>query len=483
MSAAKSVPEALAEALAHHQAGRIPEAEAIYEDILRREPDHADAWHMLGLAAAQRGQAETALAWMARAIRLNPAPAFYHNNLGNVLHDLERFTDALLCYQEALRLDPGYAEAHHNMANTLEELDRFEEALSHHLEAIRLKPDFAQGFSSLGSTLRRQGLYSEALACFEQALALDPGLADAHAERATLWLLTGDFQRGWLEYEWRWMAKGFTGRRIQGPLWDGTSAAGQRILLHAEQGLGDTLQFIRYAPLVKGLGATVLVECQPRLAPLLRHMPDIGQVIAAGDPLPYFDAHLSLLSLPRVFQTTLESIPRVVPYLRAPEERVRLWRGRLRGDGRRRVGLVWAGNPEYKDDRRRSLNLSELAPLARVQGVRYFGLQRGGAAAEPPEGLEIEDLEKAATDILDTAAAMLNLDLVITVDTMVAHLAGALGVPVWTLLAQRADWRWLLEREDSPWYPTMRLFRQPATGGWRPVVERVAEALEHVVCQ
>lgn len=483
MNTTKSVPEALAEALAHHRAGRIEQAEAIYEDILRREPDHADAWHMLGVAAAQRGRRETALTSIARAIRLNPAPPFYHNNLGNVLHDLDRFTEALLCYQEALRLDPGYAEAHHNMANTLQELDRFEDALAHHLEAIRLKPDFAQGFSSLGSTLRRQGLYSEALACFEQALALDAGLADAHAERATLWLLTGDFLRGWLEYEWRWMAKGFTGRRIEGPLWDGAPAEGQRILLHAEQGLGDTLQFIRYAPIVKNLGATVLLECQPRLVPLLRHMPELDQVIAAGDPLPSFDAHLSLMSLPRVFQTTLESIPRVVPYLRVPEERACLWRGRLSGDGRRRVGLVWAGNPEYKDDRRRSLDPGELAPLAQVRGVRYFGLQRGGAGAPAPAGLEIEDLESAAKDITDTAAAILNLDLVITVDTMAAHLAGALGVPVWVLLAQRADWRWLLEREDSPWYPTMRLFRQPATGGWRPVVERVAEALEHVTCQ
>jgi Flp pilus assembly protein TadD len=479
----KSVPDALAEALDHHQAGRLGEAEAIYEDILRREPDHADAWHMLGVAAAQRGQPETALTSIARAIRLNPAPPFYHNNLGNVLHDLSRFTDALLCYQEALRLDPGYAEAHHNLANTLKELGRFEDALSHHLEALRLKPDFAQAYSGLGSTLRGQGMYSEALACIEQALTLNPGLADAHAERATLWLLAGDFERGWLEYEWRWMAKGFTGRRIEGPLWDGSPAAGQRILLHAEQGLGDTLQFIRYAPLVKSLGATVLVECQPRLAPLVRHMPDIDEVIGAGDPLPYFDAHLSLLSLPRVFQTTHDSIPRVVPYLRVPEECARSWRGRLSGDGRRRVGLVWAGNPEYKDDRRRSVDLSELAPLAKVPGVRFFSLQRGSPAGQPPPGLKIEDLESASGEITDTAAAMLSLDLVITVDTMVAHLAGALGVPVWTLLAHRADWRWLLDRDDSPWYPTMRLFRQPVTGQWLPVITRVAEALEHVTCQ
>jgi len=480
----RSVSAALAEALEHHQAGRLSQAEAIYQQILRQEPDHADAWHMLGVIAAQQGQPDRALSSIARAIRLNPAPPFYHNNLGNVLHEMNRFTEALLCYEEAIRLDPSYAEAHSNLANTLNALGRFEEALSHHLEAVRLKPDFASGFSSLGGTLRGQGMYQEALACYEQALALNPGDADAHAGRATLWLLTGDFQRGWLEYEWRWMAKGFAGRRIEGPLWDGQPAAGQRILLHAEQGLGDTIQFIRYAPLVKSMGATVLLECQPRLVPLLRHTPGIDQVVAAGEPLPYYDAHLSLLSLPRVFKTTLENIPSVVPYLRAPEEKVRAWRERLASDGRRKVGLVWAGNPEYKDDRQRSMGLSEFAPLAQVSGVRFFSLQRGDeAATRPPEGPLIESLESEVGEITDTAAAILGLDLVISVDTMVAHLAGALGVPVWTLLAHRADWRWLLDREDSPWYPMMRLFRQPVTGQWRPVMERVAEALEHAACQ
>jgi len=480
----RSVSAALAEALEHHQAGRVSQAETIYQEILRQEPDQADAWHMLGVAAAQQGQREKALSLIAHAIRLNPAPPYYHNNLGNVLHEMNRFTEALLCYEEAIRLEPSYAEAHSNLANTLNALGRFEEALSHHLEAVRLKPDFASGFSSLGGTLRAQGMYQEALTCYEQALAFNPGDANAHAARATLWLLMGDFERGWLEYEWRWMAKGFTGRRIEGPLWDGQPTPGQRILLHAEQGLGDTIQFVRYAPQLKSMGATVLLECQPRLAPLLRHTPGIDEVVTAGDRLPDFDAHLPLLSLPRVFKTTLETIPRVVPYLRVPDDRIRAWRERLASDGRRKVGLVWAGNPEYKDDRNRSLDLSEFAPLARVPGVRFFSLQRGEAKANhPPEGLLIENLESEVGEITDTAAAILSLDLVISVDTMVAHLAGALAVPVWTLLTHRADWRWLLDREDTPWYPVMRLFRQPASGKWQPVVERVAEALGHVACQ
>jgi len=481
----RSIPEELADALELHKAGRVAQAEDVYREILQRDPDNPDALHMLGVAAAQSGQPEAALRHIARAITLNPAPAYYHNNLGNVLHHLDRFTEALLCYQEALRLDPDYAEAHSNLANTLTELGRLGEALPHHLEAVRLKPDFAQGYASLGATLRAEGLYQEALACYEEALRLNPGDADAHAGRAFIWLLLGDYQRGWLEYEWRWKARGFADRAVEGPLWDGSPARGERILLHAEQGLGDTIQFIRYVPMVKESGATVLVQCQPRLAALVQMIPEIDEVIAAGSPLPYFDAHLPLLSLPRVFKTTLETAPRIVPYLKVPAEKVEEWRARLWHDGRPKVGLVWAGRPEYKNDRDRSLAQSDLALLAQVRSVRFFSLQRPvrDDAGAWPEGFDIQNLEDASSEITDTAAAILNLDLVISVDTMVAHLAGALGTPVWTLLPFEADWRWLLNREDSPWYPTMRLFRQPAPGEWGPVIERVAEALQHVVCQ
>jgi Flp pilus assembly protein TadD len=480
-----SVSETLAEALERHRAGRLAEAQAMYNEILRRDPDNADALHMLGVAAAQGGQPEVALRHIARAISLNPVPPFYHNNLGNVLHELDRFSEALLCYQEALRLDPEYAEAHNNLANTLTQLGRRQEALAHHLEAVRLKPEFGAAYDSLGATLRAEGLYQEALACYEEALRLDPGDAEAHAGRATLWLLAGDYQRGWLEYEWRWKARGFADRAVEGPLWDGSPARGERILLHAEQGLGDTIQFIRYVPMVKESGATVVVQCQPRLAALVQMIPEIDEVIAAGSPLPYFDAHLPLLSLPRVFKTTLETAPRIVPYLKVPAEKVEEWRARLWHDGRPKVGLVWAGRPEYKNDPNRSLAQSDLALLAQVRSVRFFSLQRPARddAGAWPEGFDIQNLEDASSEITDTAAAILNLDLVISVDTMVAHLAGALGTPVWTLLPFEADWRWLLNREDSPWYPTMRLFRQPAPGEWGPVIERVAEALQHVVCQ
>ena len=477
-----NVAEVLRLGLKRQQAGRFQEAEAIYKEILADDQANADALHLLGVLSSETGRHDLAAGCIGRAITLNPAPPFYHNNLGNVLHEQGRFSDALLCYEEALRRDPLYAEAHNNLANSLHQLGRFQEALPHYLEAVRLKPDHAEAYNSFAAALRDQGLLSEALGCYEEALRLAPENADAHAGRAILWLLLGDFERGWPEYEWRWKAKGFPRRVFQQPLWDGALQPGPRILLHAEQGLGDTIQFLRYVPLVKQTGATVLVECQPRLVPLVETVEEIDQVIAAGLPLPAFDAHLPFLSLPGVFHTTLETVPNRVPYLRVPQAKLESWRRRVGAGGFKKVGIAWAGSPTYKKDRDRSLSLSEFAPLSGIPGIRLFSLQKVTGEREflsGAAGLEIEDLEAGADEITDTAAAIQSLDLVIAADTMVAHLAGALGAPVWTLLPYAADWRWLVGREDSPWYPTMRLFRQPSPGNWQPVMEGVVEALRN----
>ena len=477
-----NIAEVLRLGLGRQQAGRFQEAEAIYKEILAEDPVNADALHLLGVLSSETGRHDQAAACIGRAITLNPAPPFYHNNLGNVLHEQGRFSDARLCYEEALRRDPSYAEAHNNLANSLYQLGLFLEALPHYLEAVRLKPGYAEAYNSFAVALRDQGLLSEALGCYEEALRLAPENADAHTGRAILRLLLGDFERGWPEYEWRWKAKGFPRRVFQQPLWDGALHPGARILLDAEQGLGDTIQFLRYVPLVKQTGATVLVECQPRLVPLLETVPEIDQVIAAGSPLPSFDAHLPFLSLPVVFHTTLETIPKWVPYLRVPQTKLESWRRRVGAGGFKKVGIAWAGSPTYKKDRDRSLPLSEFAPLSGIPGIRLFSLQKMTGESELSSGaagLEIEDLEAGANEITDTAAAIQSLDLVIAADTMVAHMAGALGAPVWTLLPFAADWRWLLGREDTPWYPTMRLFRQSRPGEWRPVIERVAEALRN----
>lgn len=462
-------------AMERQQTGDFLEAERIYRDILAAEPENADALHMLGVLFSQQGKQELALAHLARAVQLNPVPPFYHSNLGNVFHAMGRLSDAVLCYEEALRLDPDYAEAHGNLANTLDRLGRSTDALTHRLEAVRLRPDRPESYTLLGNTLRTLGMIHEALVCFGQALAIDPDNAEAHAGRGVTLLLAGDFLPGWKDYEWRWKTKRFPPRNFPQPVWDGTELAGKTILLHAEQGFGDTLQFVRYTALVKEKGGEIVLECQPRLVPLLARLPGIREVVAAGSPLPSFDVHAPLLSLPHILSTALNMVPAATPYLTVPEERLEAWRTKIGEAPGKKVGLVWAGSPTYQDDHIRSLQFGDLAPLLATPGVRFFSLQKGPAAAQLTE--QATPLEEDSSDVLDTAAAMQNLDLVITVDSMPAHLAGALGVPVWTLLPYSPDWRWMMYREDSPWYPTMRLFRQPQAGDWASVLARVAEAL------
>jgi Flp pilus assembly protein TadD len=476
------VLEILQSALEHQQAERLEEAEALYREVLARDPENADALHLLGVLACQSRRHELALAWIARAIALNPSASFYHNNLGNVLQELGRFEEAILCYQEALRLEPDYAEACSNLGNALTRLRRYEEAVASALEALRLKPDYAAAYTNLGCTLQALGRVEEAVACHQEALRLQSDHVDAHMNLAAALLLLGDFERGWEEHEWRWKKKESPPRGFPQPLWDGSPLAGRKILLYAEQGLGDTIQYARYVALVRRKGASaVAVECQPRLAPLLETVRGVDLVIPAGSPLPDFDVHAPLLSLPRILRTTLETVPAEVPYLSAEPARVETWGHRMAEAHGLRVGLAWGGNPDYKNDRNRSIPLEALAPLAGVPNVDFFSLQRGPAAAQlrsPPEGFRITNLEEEASQVTDTVAAILNLDLVISVDTMVAHLAGALGRPLWILLPFAPDCRWLLHRNDSPWYPTARLYRQPRPDNWQAVIAEVKEALE-----
>jgi hypothetical protein len=296
-------------------------------------------------------------------------------------------------------------------------------------------------------------------------------------------LLHGDFEHGWPEYEWRWKTRDFSsGRRpFTQPQWDGGSLNGRTILLHAEQGLGDTLQFIRYAPLVAEAAGNIVVECPAPLKRLLRHSLRQVPVLSKGEPLPPFDIHCPMLSLPLACRTTLANIPRQVPYLNADSELAAHWQGKLVSQRELlKVGLAWAGNKAHKNDRHRSIELSTLAPLGEVPHVSFISLQKGEPAKQAtraPAGITLFDWSNELGDFADTATLIANLDLIISVDTAVAHLAGAMGKPVWTLLPFVPDWRWLLEREDSPWYPTMRLFRQSAPGDWSGVITRVVGAL------
>ena len=335
-----------------------------------------------------------------------------------------------------------------------------------------LQPGRAELHYNLGSALQRQGLYAEALACYGRALALKPDYAEAHLNRSLALLLTGEFDEGWQEYEWRFAVARYD-RKFDQPLWSGEPLAGASILIHAEQGFGDTLQFVRYIPAVAERGGRVVLEVPESLVRLARTVAGASEVVAAGDPLPGFDCHCPLLSLPRVFKTNLATIPNAVPYLRVPAEASAGWAERIPTTPGPRVGIVWAGTTVG------AIDLRLLQPLWEVDGVSWFSLQVGERSGDISslDGVKIADLSPWLADFAETAAAVCRLDLVISVDTSVAHLAGALGRPTWLLLRYPPEWRWLLEREDSPWYPTARLFRQRKEGDWPCVAREVAAAL------
>jgi tetratricopeptide (TPR) repeat protein len=462
---------------------QIDEAAACFERTLSLAPNHAGAHNNLGRVCEDRGRLEEAAARYRLALCLQPGNASFHNNLANVLTALGRPDEALACYRQAVQLQSAEPVFHSNLANTLMLAGRPEEAELCCRQALRLRPAFADACQNLAITLAAQGKFAEALAHNDEALRLEPEHPGARNCRALWWLQHGDFPRGWPEYEWRWEVRGVKRREFREPAWDGSPLAGRTILLYAEQALGDTLQFIRYAPLVQKRGGNVVVECQPPLARLLANCPGIDRLVPRGSPLPAFDVQAALLSLPGLFGTTLDRVPANVPYLFADPALVASWRQELRGTSFK-VGIAWQGSMTFAGDRLRSAPLRHFAPLARVEGVRLFGLQKGTAREQIRDvsrQFTITDLgstlDEGTGAFLDTAAVMMNLDLVVTTDTSIAHLAGALGVPVWVALSIGPDWRWLIGREDCPWYPSMRLFRQSRLHDWDEVFERMAAEL------
>jgi len=504
----------------NHQGGRLTQAEQLYRRILQSDPQHADAQHYLGLLAHQTGHAEAAIALMRQAIALNPAVAVYHANLGvvlqaagqvrealacftqalqlnpdledalsnrgNILQDLGRIEEAIASYRQALRLNPGHGSAHYNLGNALRDQGRLDEAIASFRQALGLNPRHLDALNNLGVALKNLGQLDEAKACYDQAMRLQPDHYLPRFNLSLLWLLQGDLLRGWPGYEFRWERSGRARSHEERPCWDGSPLQGRTILMYAEQGLGDSIQFIRYAPLVQQRGGNVLLECPPVLGGLFKGIEGVDRLLAQGEPLPPFDVQTALLSLPGLLGTRLDTIPAQVPYLRADPQRLEYWRNELAPLGGFQVGIVWQGSLVHENDRQRSVPLTQFAPLARVQGVRLFSLQVGVGTeqlAQAGEPLGVTDLGGRfdQTSLEDAAAVLPNLDLVVTVDTALAHLAGALGVPVWMALPFAPDWRWLLDREDSPWYPTMRLFRQRRPGDWDEVFQRAAAELDHCI--
>jgi len=439
---------------------RFSEAVQAYQRAVSYDKSDPALHHRLAQAQAGAGSLEAAAASLEEAIRLDRFMPSYSSDLGHVLHRLGRVEEGRVRIRRALELNPNCAEAHVH----------------------------------LGLIAETQGQHAEAIASMDRALALAPDNYDARTTRAMLLLRQGDCAEGWKEYEWRWLCPVFSVRALMHPRWDGGPLAGRTILLTVEQGLGDTLQFIRYCPLVKQAGGRVIVSCPRRLFPLLSSVAGIDSFVADDGPLPEFDVYTSLMSLPGLVGTRLESIPAAIPYLAADPARTDYWRAELERLPGKKVGINWQGNTSIAPGR--SLPLEALAPVAHVvqmapeAGIALVSLQQGGgreqladlaaSATHWPPVLDAGGLAEAADGeaaFVETAAILQNLDLLITCDTGVAHLAGALGIPVWVLLPKVADWRWLVDRDDSPWYPTMRLFRQPTPGDWKTVGEQVAQAL------
>jgi tetratricopeptide (TPR) repeat protein len=461
------------------------EAEPHYREAIRLKPDFAEAHLNLGISLFHRGRYEEAVACHQAAVRCRPDSPMPYNNLGAALLRLGRLSEARVSFEAALRLKPDFAEAYQNLASLLADQGDFEGAEQFIERSLVLAPSSAEAHFNRGVFQHRRGRPEQSLASFERALEIDPEHIEAHKCLGIARLALGDFARGYPEYDWRLRLDRFAAARLPIPLWDGSPLGGKTIMLIAEQGLGDTLQYIRYAPLIRARGGRVIVACQRPLLDILNNFPGVDRLVPqGGEPVSDVDVYAPLLSLPGLFGTTPESIPADVPYLAANPELVDQWRRALEPSDGLRVGIAWQGSRDYVEDRYRSLPLTCFEPLARVPGVCLFSLQKGFGSEQldaPSLAFPVTDLGRRLDErtgaFIETAAVLENLDLVITADTAVAHLAGALGVAVWVALCHAPECRWLREREDTPWYPTMRLFRQAAPGNWAGVFDRMAGAL------
>ncbi len=500
------------------QGDRPCESERLCWAVLHESPRHPDALHLLALIEQQRGNIAEALRLISEAVAIKEDSPQFHNNLGVIYKAAGRLEDALPAYERAIRLKPDYAEAYYNLGNSLQALGRHSEAverfriavslkggyaeaynnmavsciaLDRHVEAVECcnhaitsRPDYTEAYNTMASAFQMLGRHCDAIEAYKQALRLQPDYAEVHCNLGMAMLLTGRFEQGWAEYRWRHCTRNVAHpRHYDVPLWDGSRFESKRLLVHYEQGHGDNLQFARYLPMVKERGGMVVFEVRKPLVGLFSGFPGVDELIEASPdsrPQTRVDFCVSLMDLPGIFSTVLQTIPNNVPYIHPDPVKVDYWRGRLQGDVLK-VGIVWAGRPTHTNDRNRSCSLSNFAPLAAIDGVRLFSLQTGDAARQLSQlsgQIAIEDISSHLRDFTDTAAVIANLDLLISVDTAVLHLAGAMGRPVWALLPFTPDWRWMLDREDSPWYPTMRLFRQQTPGDWAGVFQRVRGKLQ-----
>jgi tetratricopeptide (TPR) repeat protein len=477
------------------QQGEYERAVTAYQAAIALDPKYVKAHAGLGLAYMKLCQLDLAIATYRIALRLNDNQAEVWCNLGDALTQKGEYEQAIQCLQKSIELKPEFASAYCNLANTSFLSGNLQKALEYSHKALALNPEFPEAHNNLGLILYMQNQIEDAIACYDKALAINPNHVNAHWNKALALLKSGDFVRGWVEYEYRWQSDFMPPPNFSQPVWDGSSLVGKTILLVAEQGFGDMMQFVRYVPLVAAYGGQIVVQCPAALIKLFLHCDRIAQLVEADSELPTFDVYAHFMSLPRILGTTLETIPDRIPYLQIPpslypKDDLHL---QISECDRLKVGIAWASG--YKDEtiallkdyKKRSCPLSYFVELLRVPGVTFYSLQVGKDAADLYDYLSdgvdnqiITDLSNRIDDFADTAAIIDCIDLVISVDTSIVHLAGAMGKPTWVLLPFASDWRWLLERQNSPWYPqNMRLFRQPRAGDWQSVFREVLIALSN----
>ena len=463
--------------VALYKQGKCDKAIETYQRVIQIQPDFAEAYNNLGMVLKKKGELDAAVQVHHQALRIQPDFAEAHRNLGDILQKQGKYDKAVEAYQRAIQIQPNYAAAYNNLGIAWQKQGKLEQAIQIYHKTLVIRPNYPQAYNNLANTLKEQGKLQGAVQAYHKAIEINPSYIDAHKNLGIVLLLQGDFQRGWQEYEWRLKSDDLCIANRAQTRWDGSSLSGKTILLYAEQGFGDTIQFIRYVHLLVEYDTEIIVECQPELLQLFKNIGAIKKTIVVGESSPKFDVNASLLSLPRILGTDLNSIPVKSPYLYTKSGS----HTDLEMCSEYKVGIVWAGNLKHPNDNNRSVELQQFSVLFDVEACQFFSLQVGKRRDDIIRyhySNTIIDLGGDFSNFSDTAAAILELDLVISVDTAVAHLAGALGKPIWVLLPFMPDWRWLLEREDTPWYPTMRLFRQTDTRDWAGVLQKVRFALE-----
>lgn len=484
--------------IAYTAKNTLPEAIECFTKAVELKSDYGKAHLQLAKSLQKKGLVSQATAHYERVTELEPNNLDAHQSLAGIYQEDHKFDKCIAHWREALRVKPDNVDIMFALANALNTANQTDEALVLYFQTLTKRPDNPSIMYNIAYTLKKLGRLAESMPFYSAVLEKDPNHASAHFSRGLAYLITGDFDKGWPDYEWRWKQEGKSDkpRGITQPMWNGGDVRGKTVFLHSEQGLGDTFQFIRYAEMVKKMGATVIVSVQPALKDIISLVPYIDKVISMTEPNPQFDEHAPLLSLPLILKTNVKNVPAHIPYLFARPDLVTHWRDKLAADTNFRIGICWQGNDKYSTSflraavKAKSMALSTLFPLAKVPNITIYCMQKE-TGMDQLKNIPLDfklvtfdaDFDNKNGRFMDTAAVMMNLDLVITIDTSICHIAAGLGIPTWNMLPNPPDWRWMLDRNDTPWYPNMRLFRQPKPGDWDSVIQDIVRELPTMIAQ